>query len=75
MPYVVPERRHRPNRRLRGHTAGSVSAAERERRISEMIHEALTLLEDEQLGTTRHRNPDDDDEDPTRRLGTVKKRQ
>jgi hypothetical protein len=74
MPYVVPERHHRPPRRQRPALTDLLPAAERERRIADMIREALELLEVERLGTV-HRNPDDDDEAPNRRLGTRKKRQ
>jgi hypothetical protein len=48
-------------------------AGARQRRIAEMIRETLDLLEAERLGTTRHRDPDDDDEHPTLRLGATKK--
>lgn len=72
MPYVVPERHHRPTRRRRAANLDLLPAAERERRIADMINETLELLHVERLGTTRHPNPDDDD-DPTR-LGAAKKR-
>jgi hypothetical protein len=73
MPYVVPER-HRPTRRRHASQTDLLPAAAHGRRIAEMIRETLELLEAERLGATRHRNPDDDDEDPTRRLGATKKR-
>lgn len=72
MPYVVPER-HRPTRRRPASKTDLLPAGARQRRIAEMIRETLDLLEAERLGTTRHRDPDDDDEHPTLRLGATKK--
>jgi hypothetical protein len=73
MPYVVPERQRRPPRRQRPTAPDLLPAAERERRIADMIREALELLEVERLGTA-HPNPDDDDA-RNRRRGTSKKQQ
>jgi hypothetical protein len=73
MPYVVPQRHRGPRRRQRPALPGPLPAGERERRIADMIRDALELLEVERLGTAR-RNPDDDDA-PDRRRGTPKKQQ
>jgi hypothetical protein len=69
----VPQRHRDPRRRQRPAPLGPLPAGERERRIADMIREALELLELERLATTQ-RNPDDDDE-PDRRRGTPKKQQ
>jgi hypothetical protein len=40
-----------------------------ERGLAEVLREALLVLEMERQATPTRTNPDDDDEDPTRRLG------
>jgi hypothetical protein len=40
-----------------------------ERGLAEVLREALLLIEMERKATPQRTNPDDDDEDPTRRLG------
>jgi hypothetical protein len=40
-----------------------------ERGLAEVLHQALLLLERERTAQPQRTNPDDDDEDPTRRLG------
>jgi hypothetical protein len=73
MPYVVPERHHRPTRRRRVANMDLLPAAERERRIADMINETLELLHVERVSSPGRRDPDDDNEGP-RRLGAAKKR-
>ena len=72
MPNAVPRRRQ-PHR-MRTPQPDLISRAERERRIADLIQQALELLKVERLGTTRRSSSDDDDEDPTRRLGGAKPR-
>jgi hypothetical protein len=74
MPYVVPERQPRPLPRRRAANIDLLPATQRERRIADLVSETLELLQVERLATIRQRNPDDDDEAPTRRLGAAKKR-
>lgn len=73
MPYVVPERHRGPRRRQRPAPPELLPPGARERRIADMIREALELLEMERRGASEH-NPDDDDV-PNRRRGNPKKQQ
>jgi hypothetical protein len=43
-------------------------------RLAEALREALARVLARRLHTTHHENPDDDDEDPTRRLGATRGR-